>query len=169
VTRTGHRFEEVVFATLPEEVCELLREAKSALNGAYNPYSHFFVGSALRLKGGDIVAGANTENAAYGSSICSERTALMTAQAQGSGNDCTAIAIVTSRHDGPTTHISTPCGECRQVLWEFACRSKVYDDFSIVLATTNFEKIFQTTIGYLLPRPFGPADLEISETGGAMQ
>lgn len=50
---------------LPAMEKELVGEAVRAASGAYSPYSHFMVGAALLLDSGEIVKGANVENAAY--------------------------------------------------------------------------------------------------------
>ena len=55
---------------------ELAQAAIEALSGSYAPYSKFNVGAAVRMEDGEIVKGANQENAAYPSGICAERTAL---------------------------------------------------------------------------------------------
>jgi hypothetical protein len=46
------------------------------------------------------------------------------------------------------------------MIYEAAQRSRVGDEFEIIMATTNFEKIVVATIGELFPLAFGPKDLE---------
>ena len=60
---------------------ELAAEAIEAMGGAYAPYSHFHVGAAVRMSNGQIVRGANQENAAFPSGLCAERTAMFSASA----------------------------------------------------------------------------------------
>ena len=60
---------------------ELAQNAIEAIKGSYAPYSHFNVGAAVRLKDGNIVRGANQENAAFPSGLCAERTAMFSASA----------------------------------------------------------------------------------------
>ena len=55
---------------------ELVAEAIHAMSGSYAPYSHFNVGAAVRMSNGQIVRGANQENAAFPSGLCAERTAM---------------------------------------------------------------------------------------------
>ncbi len=90
----------------------LLAFAREAKNNAYAPYSDFRVGAAVYASG-EIFQGVNVENAAYGSSLCAERGALMAAVAAG----CTqidAVAVV-----GDSESPTVPCGACRQALAEF--------------------------------------------------
>lgn len=158
----GHRDDRpVTFAQLDQEDKLLLTEAAKALDNAYPPYSGFHVGSAILTRGGTVVTGANVENSAYGESICAERCALMRANAQGFGDLCVAIAVVARKgKDESTKHITAPCGACRQVIYEFACRSCVVESFRVILATTDFDQILISTIGTLLPLAFGPDDLK---------
>lgn len=138
---------------------QLLGAAKQALELAYNPYSHFFVGAAVLTEVGKVITGSNVENAAYGPSICAERSALMRTNAEGLGSTCVAIAVVARNGDSPTGAITAPCGVCRQVIYEFSYRSGVDEEFKMILATTNFEEVVVTNIGKLLPLAFGPKDL----------
>ena len=102
---------------------ELCLAAVEALDGAYAPYSHFYVGAAVRLSDGTIVKGANQENAAYPSGLCAERTAMFAAGAQYPGLDMVSIAIV-ARQDGRIcSDPAAPCGACRQVMAQYQTRS----------------------------------------------
>ena len=67
---------------LKEADRELVEAARQATANSYSPYSHFSVGAALRLSDGEIIIGANQENAAFPSGLCAERTAMFAAQAQ---------------------------------------------------------------------------------------
>jgi len=96
---------------------ELIAMAAQARKAAYAPYSHYQVGAALLTASGQVFTGCNVENAAYGMTICAERTAAVKAVSEGE-REFVAIAVVTA--DG-----GTPCGACRQVLAEFGPRMKV--------------------------------------------
>ncbi len=101
---------------------ELLAAAVRAAEGAYAPYSGFHVGAALRLKDGSVVCGNNQENAAYPSGLCAERTALFAASAQRPElRDYEALAIV-GRDNGGRLCEASPCGACRQAMWEYEQR-----------------------------------------------
>ena len=98
---------------------ELLRLADEARKQAYAPYSRYAVGAALLTRTGRVFTGCNVENASFGLSICAERTAVFKAVSEGE-HAFVAIAIVT-----PDLGAS-PCGACRQVLYEFAPDLWVY-------------------------------------------
>ena len=52
-------------------------------NNSYSPYSHYRVATILIMKDGKEISGVNVENASYGSSICSERSAIVSAISMG--------------------------------------------------------------------------------------
>ena len=93
---------------------ELLRIAKEASLNAYVPYSGFPVGAALECADGTVFTGCNVENAAYGDTICAERTAVVKAVSEGH-RDFVRIAVY-----GEGKGYCMPCGSCRQVLSEFS-------------------------------------------------
>lgn len=92
---------------------KLLELALDARKNAYVPYSGYAVGAALLTEDGKVFAGCNIENAAYGNTLCAERTALVKAVSEGY-RKFTKIAIASS---GSAPY---PCGACRQSLYEFA-------------------------------------------------
>ena len=98
---------------------ELLRIAKEASLNAYVPYSGFPVGAALECEDGTVYTGCNVENAAYGDTICAERTAVVKAVSEGRRR-FTRIAIY-----GEGQGYCMPCGSCRQVLSEFSPEMEV--------------------------------------------
>ena len=93
---------------------ELMDMAKKAAEYAYVPYSKFPVGAALECSDGTIFTGCNVENAAYGDTICAERTAAVKAVSSGH-RDFVRIAIW-----GNSKEYCYPCGSCRQFLQEFS-------------------------------------------------
>ena len=92
---------------------ELLDIARRAAENSYSPYSHFAVGAALECEDGTVFTGCNVENAAYGDTICAERTAAVKAVSEGR-RDFRRIAIW-----GNSREYCYPCGSCRQFLQEF--------------------------------------------------
>lgn len=148
----------LTYESLTENQKKLLDEAEKAMDRAYNPYSGFSVGAALLTKDGRVITGANVENAAYGSSICAERSAILRANAEGH-RTFKAVAVIAKGKNSDTTEITAPCGECRQVLNEFAQVSEY--DFDVILSTTKKDKIKILKLSQLLSLPFGPKDLKI--------
>ena len=98
---------------------ELCQKAVEMQNFAYVPYSHFPVGAALECSDGTVFTGCNVENAAYGSTICAERTAIVKAVSEGH-RDFVRIAIA-----GKSKDFCVPCGSCRQVMMEFSPEMEV--------------------------------------------
>ena len=98
---------------------ELVRQALAAMKFAYVPYSGFTVGAALLTKSGKVYLGCNIENAAYGCTICAERTAIFKAFSEGH-RDFVRIVIA-----GKSEDYCVPCGSCRQVMMEFAPEMEV--------------------------------------------
>jgi cytidine deaminase len=100
----------------------LTAAAKRAMKNAHAPYSKFKVGAALLTASGKVFAGCNVENASYGMTNCAERTAIFTAVAQlGPKMAIRAIAI-TNNQNAPCS----PCGACRQVIYEFGPEALVF-------------------------------------------
>ena len=100
----------------------LLQAARSAMEIAYAPYSNFRVGAALLTENGEIFVGCNVENASYGMTNCAERTAIFAAIAKsGPKLNIQAIAVVNDKGVP-----CSPCGACRQVIYEFGPEATVY-------------------------------------------
>ena len=124
-----------------EKLLEMAREARKF---AYVPYSGYAVGAALLSEDGRVFTGCNVENAAYGNTLCAERTALVKAVSEGVRR-FTKIAIASSGS------APFPCGACRQSLYEFAPGRDV-------LVTWDGQ-VRKTTLAQLLPEGFGPSSL----------
>ena len=102
---------------------ELAQAAVEAISGSYAPYSNFNVGAAVRLEDGEIIKGANQENAAYPSGLCAERTALFYAGANRPDKAIIAIAIAAGQNGIICASPATPCGACRQVMAQYQQKS----------------------------------------------
>jgi len=122
---------------------KLLEVAQEAMKSAYAPYSQFRVGAALLTDTGNIVAGCNVENASYGLSICAERNAIANAIIRNEKDTMEIIAIaVVNSNNVPCS----PCGACRQVIWEFGQNAQV-----IFLGSQGWQNL---KIKELLPEGF---------------
>jgi len=136
----------------------LLECAERVMKTAYNPYSNFYVGAALLSQDGSIITGSNVENAAYGSTICAERSALLRANAEGY-RMFDSIAIIARGIDFETQEVTAPCGACRQMLYESSQISE--KDIEVIMSNTSKSKIIVSSIEELLPLAFGPKDLGV--------
>lgn len=125
---------------------KLITTAIEMLDRAYVPYSHFPVGAALECADGSVYTGCNVENASYGLCICAERTAAVKAVSEGH-RDFKRIVIVGNSED-----YCTPCGACRQFLYEFAPGMEV-------ICLNAKRETMKTTLSSLLPHGFGPEHL----------
>lgn len=121
---------------------ELVRRANEARELAYAPYSGFKVGAALLCADGTVFTGVNIENAAFGPTICAERTALFKAISEGY-SDFVKLAVTCDRE------YCQPCGTCRQVIMEHA------PDLEILMGSVD-GTFKRTTIRDLLPEAFTP-------------
>lgn len=118
------KIEQYAMEELSDSEQELVRSAIKATHNAYANYSRFYVGAALRLANGQIVIGANQENAAFPSGLCAERSAVFAAQSQQPEQPITTLAIAASNDEGLLKDPITPCGACRQVILEMEDRYK---------------------------------------------
>lgn len=145
-----------------EELSDLqqraLDEALLVLENSYSPYSRFSVGACLISSDEQLISGTNVENAAYGSTICAERAAVLRANAMGIRN-LQSIAIIARGEDFDVTEPVGPCGSCRQVLYEVS--QVAGTDLEVILSSTKKDKIIVTTIEELLPLAFGPKDIGV--------
>lgn len=131
----------------------LIRQALTARETAYAPYSHYQVGAALLTASGEIYTGVNIENASFGATNCAERTAFFKAVSEGKLSFL-EIAIVGGIAGEEPKDYAYPCGICRQVMQEF-CGG----DFRIVVARSETDyKVY--TLNELLPDGFGREQCE---------
>src|ERR1041385_1313075 len=128
-------------SNLPPPMTNLIDEAKAARENAVAPFSKFKVGAALLTSDGKVFRGCNVENCTYGLTVCAERVALLSALAAGE-RSFKAICVVT-QSDEP----STPCGPCRQLMWEYC------GDIDVTLANLASQQI-EYKLSDLFPHPF---------------
>ena len=134
----------------PDTARSLLDQAIAARAHAYAPYSRFPVGAALLARDGRVFTGVNVENASYGLANCAERTAIFKAVSEGV-RDFAAIAVI-----GPQNDVEcSPCGACRQVLFEFGP--------GMVVVLADGQGLKQLTARELLPGAFEAERLPSTE------
>lgn len=128
-----------------QQVEGLLQAAQRATEHCYAPFSNFYVGAAILTQQGKIFTGCNVENSSFGLTNCAERTAIFTAVAAGAlsaSMDIIAVAVV--NRDGA---VCSPCGACRQVIFEFGPEA-------VVIYRSASGQITHTKAKDLLPEGF---------------
>lgn len=125
----------------------LLIAATAARNKAYAPFSNFKVGAAVETIDGQIISGCNIEAASFGLTMCAERVALFKAVSEGA-RKFRRIAVVTD-----SAQICTPCGACRQVIWELA------GDIEVTLRNLKGDQ-YVISANELLPYAFDAASMK---------
>jgi cytidine deaminase len=135
---------------------QLLDMAIRSADKAYAPYSRFNVGTAVLLEGGIIVTGSNQENAAYPSGLCAERVAVFAASSEYPGRIIEKIAVVSKEVNGQLRAV-TPCGSCRQVLYEYEFKQE--KPIAILLIGNKDVLLEFKDVKSLLPFGFGKDQL----------
>ncbi len=135
-----------------DHIRDLLVEAAiRARDAAYAPYSKYAVGAALWTPLGEIVTGANVENASYGLTVCAERNAIfrwVASPRPGSELGLLTALAVAAGPQGELPSGGRPCGACLQVIREFAIDLPLY-----IVEETG---VIETRLSALLPDPFRP-------------
>ncbi len=132
-----------------EQLSEMIALAKKAQANAYCPHSKHPVGSSIMAEGGSIYAGCNVETANY-KGICAEGSAISAMIYNGDTVINTVVVI------GPTEHLCTPCGDCRQRIREFATAKT-----EVIVVDCNGENKKEYLLDELLPDSFGPENLNL--------
>ena len=144
---------EVTIEELFEEDALIINKAREATELSYSPYSNFAVGAAVLLENGEIVKGANQENASYPVGICAERSALATAQNLYPNMPVLALALA-ARKTGEQTYtndVVTPCGMCRQFIAE---QEQRYQRQVRILMSSSTKVAIANSVEELLPMAF---------------
>ncbi|MFA6065973.1 MAG: hypothetical protein WC707_02210 [Candidatus Babeliaceae bacterium] len=147
----------------------LINAALHARNNAQSPYSKYSVGAAVQSKSGAIYAGCNVERCSYTQTTHAEQNAIDNMIAAEGSVKIERIVIVAAPadvrcalSDFENSIINTImtggcCGHCLQIIWE-----NCYNDTAVEIYFLRQDAtITATTIGTLLPYPFGPSDLGI--------
>jgi cytidine deaminase len=134
-------------ASIADHPGALVQAARVARERAMAAFSEFKVGAALETADGRIITGCNIENSTYGLTMCAERVAIFKALSEGH-RAFKRIAIVAD-----TSQPTSPCGACRQMLWEFA------GNIDVILADLSDIKTMHN-LKDLLPHPFDARFIE---------
>lgn len=130
----------------------MLETAKTIMNHSYSPYSHYRVGACLKSEGEYLFAGTNLENAAYNLGLCAEAAAIAAMIAAGC-REIKEIIIIGEGDKKQHSDLCTPCGACRQRIYEFSTPETLVH----LANTSGIQKTL--TITELLPHAFGPKHL----------
>jgi cytidine deaminase len=140
---------------------QLIAAARDAALKAYAPYSRFSVGCAVESVDGTVVTGVNVENACYRLGVCAEQSALSAAHLAFGLGKVARIAVAGGDGSGAALSgdiICTPCGGCRQAIYEAKCLSG--RDIEIICSNGDGSAVERHNISALIPQGFGPANLE---------
>jgi cytidine deaminase len=140
---------------------QLIAVAREAALEAYAPYSRFSVGCAIESVDGAVVTGVNVENACYRLGVCAEQSALSAAQLAFGLHNVARIAVAGGNgSEGSLAGdiVCTPCGGCRQAIYEASCLSG--RDIEIICSSGDGRCVELHSISTLIPHGFGPANLK---------
>ena len=117
---------------------------------SYSPYSNYAVSAIAVMKDGKEFVGVNVENAAYGATICAERSAILSAISNGYKKyDFKELYVMVSSGE-----IGMPCFQCRQVI------SELFEKNTIIHCCSTKGEIKDYTVSEICPYPFGEEDLK---------
>ena len=120
------------------------------LENSYSPYSKFRVSAIVVTKDKKEFVGVNVENAAYGSSICAERSAILQAISQGyKKGELESLYVMCDNKK-----IGMPCFACRQVI------SELFSEDAIITCMNPDGDVLKLQVKDLCPYPFGSEDLK---------
>lgn len=134
------------------EHLEICQRALTLANVAFAPISGFAVGVIIKAADGQEFTGQNQENSAF-DSIHAEMAAL--ANWNAAGEPLIELIAVVGFRFWPTyekSAVVTPCGRCRQWLYEAAIRSRSNPE--IICANGDLSEIKSFRIEELLPHAF---------------
>lgn len=130
---------------------DLVHKAMEAAEGAYAPYSSYQVGAAVRMQNGEIITGNNQENAAYPSGLCAERVAIFYAGSRLPEVAAMSLAIAAKSEGLFQEEPVTPCGACRQVIFEKEQQGNL--PMEVILYGSKKIQVLRSATD-LLPLPF---------------
>lgn len=160
------------FEELEIEDQELLELALRARERAQAPYSHYFVGVAVKSESGRFYWGCNVERASYSQTTHAEQNALDTMVAEEGPSKISKLALIGApegfmislppvRSGARLTSVdqaSVPCGHCLQIIWENCLNDRNVP----IISLCNNGEISITTIDSAFPIKFGPSDLGVN-------
>lgn len=146
-------YQKLDITELSQQAAILYQECVHALNLSWSPYSRFQVGASILLENGQILKGANQENAAYPMCLCAERVALAAANSTQPDMKIISMVVLSKFADKLSLHPISPCGACRQVLLETENKQK--SPIELYLGEKEGSLIYLSSSKLLLPLAFG--------------
>ena len=129
----------------------MIEKLLNLANNSYSPYSNYRVATIVIMKDGTEFKGVNVENASYGASICSERSAILSAISNGyKKGDFKELHCLCA----DSNKVSTSCFACRQVI------SELFDKDVPLYFYSNTGACKKYTVEELCPYPFNEDDLK---------
>lgn len=120
----------------------MMSKASQALHVAYSPYSKYQVAACICTDKDNLYTGVNIENSSYGLTLCAEACAICLMIAAGEKQIKTMIVLAGDNQ------LCSPCGACRQRIYEFATPETI-------IHLCNKETIlYSLSINELLPFAF---------------
>lgn len=96
------------------KIKNMISKALQALSSSYAPYSKFNVACCISTDQENLYTGVNVENSSYGLSVCAETSALSAMVLAGEQKIQHVVVLA------GTNLLCSPCGACRQRIFEFA-------------------------------------------------
>jgi cytidine deaminase len=102
-------------------IATMISKAYKALGHSYSPYSKFKVACCICTDKGNLYTGVNVENSSYSLCVCAE-TAAISAMVTAGEQNIKGLVVLAG-----TNLLCSPCGACRQRIYEFASpESEIY-------------------------------------------
>ncbi len=117
------------------------------LSNSYSPFSNFKVASCVESLSGRFYYGCNVENSTIGATICAERTAIVKMVSDEGPKAKIKKVYVLSE----TEEVITPCGICRQSIFEFVEEGEGVD---VVSFSKDFKSEKTYKFSFLFPEGF---------------
>jgi len=116
------------YINIDAEDKELINEAVSVIRQNYFDPRHT-VGAAVLCSSGEVYTGVNIESCGYGP--CAEPIAIGSAISKGERDVVSIVAVVLN---GDSYSVLPPCGNCRQLLYDYVpdCMVMIPHDGSVV-------------------------------------
>ena len=125
-----------------EEIREVIEVVKEKMKNSYSVYSGFRVGAAVLGDDNRWYYGVNVENISYALTICAERNAVSTAVTEGVKKILKAVVVA------DTENPVTPCGACREFMYEFS------DENTLIYMSNIKGEVIEEKMINLLPMKF---------------